>query len=60
MNIKALILAAKNLLKKLEQVDENGISYYYYEEAKYLHNLIKKHEERDSKVHKAVSKPKYN
>lgn len=60
MNIKSIILAAKGLLSKLEQVDENGISYYLYEEAKYLHNLIEKYEGEHPKVHKAVPKPKYN
>ena len=60
MNIKSLILAAKALLNKLEQVDEDGVSYYLLEEAKYLNNLIEKYEERDSRIHKAVSKPRYN
>lgn len=60
MNIKSIILAAKNLLNKLEQFDEDGVSYYNLEEAKYLHQLIRKYEERDSKLHKAVPKPRYN
>lgn len=60
MSIKSIILAAKNLLNKLEEVDENGVSYYLYEEAKYLHHLIQQYEERDSKLHKAVSNSRYN
>ena len=60
MSIKPLILAAKALLGKLEQVDEEGVSYYLLEEAKYLKNLIDKYEESSSRVHKAISKPRYN
>jgi len=48
MSIKSIILAAKNLLNKLEEVDENGISYYLDEEAKYLHNLIEEYEKGNS------------
>ncbi len=60
MSIKSLILAAKALLGKLEQVDENGVSYYLLEEAKYLNHLINEYEKRNSQFHKAVPKPKYN
>lgn len=60
MNIKSIILAAKALLGRLEQIDENGVRYYLQEEAKYLHKLIEDYEKRGSKIHKAVSKPKYN
>lgn len=60
MSIESFILAAKALLGRLEQIDENGVLYYDYEEAKYLHHIIEQYETRDSKVHKAVSKPKYN
>lgn len=60
MNIKSLVLAAKSLLGKLEQFDADGVPYYELEEAKYLHQLIKQYEERDSKIHKAVPKPRYN
>lgn len=60
MSIKPLILAAKALLGKLEQVDEEGVSYYLLEEAKYLKNLIDKYEESSSRVHKTISKPRYN
>ena len=60
MSIKPLILAAKALLGRLEQVDENGVSYYLLEEAKYLKHLINEYEKRDSQIHKAVPKPKYN
>lgn len=60
MSIKPLILAAKALLGKLEQIDENGVSYYLLEEAKYLKHLINEYEKRDSQIYKAVPKPKYN
>ena len=60
MSIKPLILAAKALLGKLEQVDENGVSYYLLEEAKYLKHLINEYEKRDSQIHKAVPKSKYD
>ena len=60
MSIKSLILAAKALLGRLKQIDENGISYYQLEEAKYLENLIDDYEKQSAKIHKAVPKPKYN
>ena len=60
MSIKPLILAAKALLGKLEQVDENGVSYYLLEEAKYLKHLIEDYEKGSTKVHKAVPKQRYN
>lgn len=60
MSIKTLILAAKALLSRLEQIDEDGVSYYSIEEAKYLKHLIEEYEKRDSKIHKAVPKPRYN
>lgn len=59
MSIKPLILAAKALLGRLEQVDEDGVSYYSIEEVKYLKHLIEEYEKRDSRIHKAVSEPKY-
>ena len=60
MSIKSFILAAKALLGRLEQLDENGVPYYNYEEAKYLHHIIEQYETRNSKVHKAVSESRYN
>jgi len=60
MSIKSFILAAKALLGRLEQIDENGVSYYELEEAKYLHHVIEQYETRNPKVHKVVSNPKYN
>lgn len=60
MSIKPLILAAKALLGRLEQVDENGVSYYLLEEAKHLKHLINEYEKRNSQIHKAVPKPRYN
>ena len=60
MNIKPLILAAKALLGKLEQVDEDGVSYYLLEEAKYLRHLIEDYERNSTKVHKAVPKSRYS
>lgn len=56
MNIKSLIFAAKALLGKLEQVDEDGVSYYLLEEAKYLHCLIEDYERKSPQIHKTVSK----
>ena len=60
MSIKTLILAAKALLGRLEQIDEDGVFYYSIEEAKRLNHLIEEYEKRDSKVHKAFPKPRYN
>ena len=60
MDFKSIILAAKSLLNKLEQFDEDGVSYYNLEEAKYLHKLINDYEKGSSKLHKAVPKPRYN
>ena len=60
MSIKAIINAAKSLLKALEQMDNDGVIYYDYEEAKYLHHLIEEYEKRSIKVHKELPKPRYN
>lgn len=60
MSIKSIVNAAKALLNALEEVDPDGVSYYKYEEAKYLKQVIEDYEKRGTKVHKAVPKPRYS
>lgn len=42
--IENILRSAKILLSHLEEIDENGVTYYNDEEAKYLHNLIEEYE----------------
>lgn len=40
VTIKDILYDAKALLRRLEEIDEDGVAYFHLEEAKRLHNSV--------------------